>query len=318
MTSLHRRAFLARGAQLGLASLLTAALPRISRSDPLGVPVGIQLWTVHDALAADPSGTLASLRQIGYRFVESAGFGKASAGEFRRLVDDAGLVCPSAHMNFRGGNLDEIFDAAHALGAHFVVSAVLRPGTGATPVVGPWLTSFADSLRVMTLEDARRTAELANHIGMKARQAGLQYAYHNHFCEFVDQGGGAIAYDVLLRDTDADLVKFQIDCGWMMLAGYDPAQYLRKFPHRFPMLHVKDYEPLTERGDAATAPGLRLCTELGHGFIDYPAIFAAAKIAGLKYYFAEQEPPFHRSPLEAAKVDYAYLHSLNAGTVTAR
>jgi sugar phosphate isomerase/epimerase len=292
-----------------MASLL--AMPHRSRSDPLGIPAGIQLWTVHESLAADPPGTLARLRQIGYRFVESAGFGKASAGEFRRLVEDAGLICPSAHLNFRSGDLNAIFDDAHALGAHFVVSAVLRPGTGAVPAVGPWLTSFADSLRVMTLDDARRTAEIANHIGMKAKQAGLQYAYHNHFCEFVDQGGGAIAYDVLLRDTDADLVKFQIDCGWMKIAGYDPVRYIRQYAHRFPMLHVKDYEPLTHHGDESSAPGMRVGTELGRGFIDYPAIFAAAKAAGLEYYFAEQEAPFNdMTPLEAAAADYGYLHSL--------
>jgi sugar phosphate isomerase/epimerase len=156
----------------------------------------------------------------------------------------------------------------------------------------------------MSLDEAKRTAEIANHIGASARQAGLQFTYHNHNFEFADQGGGAIGYDVLLKETDPQLVKFEIDCGWMIFAGYDPVEYIRKYPHRFPMIHVKDFLPQGKGGQMQGA-------ELGRGTVDYKPIFAAATQAGLQHYFVEQEGPFARmSPLEAAKVDCDYLRAI--------
>ena len=95
----------------------------------------------------------------------------------------------------------------------------------------------------MSPDEAKRTAEIANRIGEAAKRAGLQFVYHNHDAEFADQGGGVIGYDLLLRETDPDLVKFEIDCGWMIFAGRNPIDYFKKFPHRFPMIHVKDFLP---------------------------------------------------------------------------
>jgi sugar phosphate isomerase/epimerase len=310
VTALSRRTFLARSTDLGLLTLLSAGLPRMVLSDPLGIPAGIQLYSVNQSMQSDPAGTLQKLQQIGYRNVESAGFGGLSAKDFRKLLDDAGLSCPSAHLDFMKGNIEANFEDAHALGASYAVSSVLRTGTGALPKLDPAFSQYAELLRAMTLEDAKHTAELANQIGEKAKQAGLHYAYHNHFVEFVDQGHGAVAYDVLLRETDPELVGFEIDCGWMKVAGHNPVHYFRKYPHRFPMIHVKDF--LKAGRKSAGSPGMRVGTELGYGFIDYHAIFAAAKIQGLKYYFVEQEAPFIRmSPLDAAQVNYDYLQALN-------
>ncbi len=307
MNALSRRAFLSKGTDLGALALL-CGLSRMALSDPLGIPVGIQLYSVNGPLQSDPAGTLQQLRQIGYRNVETAGFGTLTAKDFRKLLDDAGLVCPSAHLNFMTGDIEAILADAKALGAHYAVSSMLRPGTGAPPVIDPAFAKYAPLLRAMTLEDAKQTAVLANRLGEKAKKAGLQYAYHNHFSEFVDQGNGAVAYDVLLQETEPELVKFEIDCGWMMVAGADPVHYLRKYPHRFPMIHVKDF---LKPGEGAASPGLRVGTELGDGFINYRPIFAAAKAEGLEYYFVEQEGPYTRmSQLEAAKVSFDYLQSL--------
>src|SRR5262249_27669241 len=132
-----------------------------------------------------------------------------------------------------------------------------------------------------------------------------QFAYHNHDFEFVPQDSGAIGYNVLLKETDAQLVKFEIDCGWMVFAGHDPVQYFKRYPQRFPMIHVKDF--LRRAKGEVEMRG----AELGHGTVDYKPIFAAAVKAGLQHYFVEQEGPFARmSPLEAAKVDYEYLHAI--------
>jgi len=304
MSTTTRRAFLQRAGRCGLAVLASQAAPRALRATPLGGPAGIQLYAVRDALQASPAATLKALRAIGYGEVETAGFGSLSARQFRALLDKAGLGCPSAHLPFDPGNLGAAFDDAHALGARYAASGSLRA------LVQRDLPAVAGSASGMTLEEARRTAELANHIGEQARRVGLQYVYHNHDFEFADQGAGAIGYDLLLRETDPQLVKFEIDCGWMTVGGRDPREYFARYPRRFPMIHVKDFLPAPAEGrspDAPAHPG----AELGHGIIDYRPILAAAEKAGLKHYFAEQEGPFTRmSQLDAARQAYEYLRSL--------
>lgn len=277
-------------------------LSRSAHSNPLGGPAGIQLYAVNSAMQENPAGTLKELKTIGFGEVETAGFGKLSAKEFRKLLDDSGLACPSAHLPFDIANLGPTFEDAHALGVHFVTSGSLRSSLR-PPISG--------ASSAMTLDEAKRTADLANRIGGKAKQAGLQYAYHNHNAEFADQGG-AVGYDVLLSETSPELVKFEIDCGWMVLGGRNPIDYFRKFPNRFPMIHVKDFLPprgkIADAGKEPAYPG----AELGHGIIDYKPIFAVAEKTGLQHYFAEQEGPFARmSQLQAAQQAYAYLHSIS-------
>jgi sugar phosphate isomerase/epimerase len=299
-----RRQFLIQSSRLAAAALAAPWLPRRALANPLGRPIGIQLYTVNGAMQEDPAGTLKKIREIGFGEVESAGFGKLSAKQFRGLLDDAGLACPSAHLPFDMGNLGSSFEAAHALGATYAASGSLPPA-----VVGS-KDAAAPSKRSMSLDEAKRTAEVVNRIGEAAKRAGLQYVYHNHDFEFADQGG-SVGYDLLLRESDPDLVKFEIDCGWMIFAGRNPIDYFKKYPNRFPLIHVKDFLPAHEDGAAAAGKAPMLGAELGHGVVEYKPIFAAAGKAGLKHYFVEQEGPFSRiTPLQAAQVDYDYLHSL--------
>ncbi|MEP6549280.1 MAG: sugar phosphate isomerase/epimerase [Gammaproteobacteria bacterium] len=299
MKSLSRRKFLIRSGGLGAALGASNWLPR-AFSNPMGKPIGIQLYAVNAGIKENPEGTLKAIKEIGFGEVETAGFGNLSAREFRKLLDENGLACPSAHLQFDIANLGAAFDDAHALGAHYATSGSLR-GSLRPPLVNP--------TQAMTLDEAKRSAELANKIGEKAKQAGLQYAYHNHHGELDDQGGGATGYDLMLRETDPELVKFEIDCGWMVLGGGNPADYFRKYPHRFPMIHVKDFLPPSKvDGKEAEPAG----AELGHGIIDYKPIFAAASKAGLQHYFVEQEGPFARmSQVQAARHAYAYLHAMS-------
>jgi sugar phosphate isomerase/epimerase len=298
-----RRRFLIQSSRLGAAALTATWLPRGLSANPMGRPVGIQLYTVNGPMQDDPVGTLEQLRQIGFAQVESAGFGKRSAKEFRKLLDDAGLACPSAHLQFDVDNLGAAFEAAHALGAAYATSGSLpAPAADAKP---------AGTKRSMSLDEAKRTAEFVNRVGAAAKRAGLQYVYHNHDFEFADQGGGAVGYDLLLRDSDPELVKFEIDCGWMIFAGRNPIDYFKKYPNRFPMIHVKDFLPAPGSPPAGGAREM-LGAELGRGVVDYKPIFAVAEKAGLKHYFVEQEGPFSRmSQLQAARVDYDYLHSMS-------
>lgn len=293
---LSRRRFLAQSAVSSAGALIAAQLPVIAPAMPKVGPAGIQLYAVKDSLAADPAATLRRVREIGYREVETAGFATLTARAFRQLLDDNGLVAPSAHLDF--GNPAAAFEAAHALGAQYAASGSLRALIRGTPTGG------------MTIEEAHRTAELANHLGEQARRVGLQYTYHNHNFEFVPQGE-TIGYDVLLAETDSALVQFEIDCGWMVVGGRSPIDYFRRHPGRFPMIHVKDFLPAARTvgttGSTAEYPG----AELGHGMIDYRPIFVAAEQAGLKHYFVEQEGPFTRmSQLEAARQAYDYVRRL--------
>jgi len=298
-----RRRFLAGTLHTSVAALLATGGAPALRASPLGGPIGIQLYAVREDLQAQPLRTLQAVRQIGFGEVETAGFAGLSAQRFRGLLDDAGLSCPSAHLQFERGSFDSAFEQAHALGAHYAASGSLRDlvSSAATPQAAP---AAAAPSRAMTLEEARRTAELANRIGEQAQRAGLQYVYHNHDFEFVPQPGG-IGYDVLLEQTDPALVQFEIDCGWMIVGGRDPSSYFARYPGRFPLIHVKDFLP--GAGHRPDHPG----AELGHGMIDYRPIFAAAETAGLKHYFAEQEGPFTRvSQLDAARQAFAYLSKL--------
>ncbi len=299
-----RRRFLVQGAATAVG--LTVATSRIGNvwADPLGKAPGIQLYTVAAQLKADVPGTLRSLGAIGYRFVESAGFAGLSAKEFRKAIDDAGLNCPSAHLQFSAADPGPLFDDANALGAHYAVSSLLLPPGMGYKAVGSVLSSI-------TLEDFKRTAQLANSIGAKAKRAGLQYAYHNHNYEFRDQGNGQTGYDLLLKETDPSVVKLELDCGWMVAAGRSPVEYFRRYPNRYRLLHIKDFAKKSKVTTDLTGPDRPTGTELGRGYIDYKPIFAAAKTAGIDYYFSEQEPPIvGMTEFEAAKVNFDYMHAL--------
>jgi sugar phosphate isomerase/epimerase len=316
MNPLSRRKFLALTASAGAAAAAGSLFPRAAWAGPLGLPSGIQLYTVGKPLQEDAAGTLKQLHEIGYREVETAGSGKLSAKELRRLLDDAGLTCPSSHLQLTGADLDSAFADAHALGAHYAVSSVLRnfspafikaataaPGSGAPPK--------PPAMEPLGLDGFKKMAAHMNEVGQKAQAAGLQYAYHNHNFEFEKMPDGAPGYDVLLKETDPALVKFEIDCGWMVVAGGDPAAYFAKYPGRFRMLHIKDFQPVSKPTTELTGAGRPQGSDLGKGFIDYKPIFAGAKSAGIEHIFAEQEAPFTVSQMESAKLDYAFLQKFS-------
>jgi sugar phosphate isomerase/epimerase len=284
-----------------------AALPRKVWAAG-SLPVGIQLYTVNADMTKDPAGTLKKIAQIGYTEVETAGWGKLSVAEFRDLLKNAGLRAPSAHLSFGMQDTGKLLEDARTLGADYVVSSVLTanaPGAGRQ--------DFLKNLNAMTADDFRRTAAKANEIGQAARAAGLKYAYHNHNFEFRDLGDGQTGYDILLKETDPALVKFEGDCGWMKVAGKDPVEYLNRHGDRYAMLHIKDFKNITKPVTALMSPDAPAPTELGRGSVDLKPIVEAGRKAGITHMFVEQEPPFKEMPaMEAAAIDYQVLSSLLA------
>jgi sugar phosphate isomerase/epimerase len=234
-----------------------------------------------------------------------------AAAELRKRLDDAGVAAPSIQADLSDAAIDASLADAHTLGASHVVSSMLRPGSGPPRFrvpAGGLPPGAPEPMAAMTLDDAKRTAELANRVGERARRAGLRYAYHNHDFEFATQPGGAIGYDVLLAETDPAIVKLELDCGWMVVGGRNPVEYFERYPGRIPLIHVKDFLP-----PSSGEPGPRLGAELGRGTIDYAPILAGARANGLEHAFAEQEGPYSRmTQLDAAGVAAQYLRRIAA------
>ena len=305
--NLSRRRFVG----LAASGVATTLFPQNAWSAPSTIPTGIQLYTVNADLEKDPAGTLKKIGAIGYTEVETAGLPKISASQFRNFINEAGLRVPSAHLMFGMQDTAKLLDDAAALGVTYVVSSVLL----AKPPAKADMGGFLQAINALTADDFKKTAAMANEIAQKAKAAGFQYAYHNHNFEFRDLGAGQTGYDILLRETDPSLVKFEADTGWMRVAGVDPVAFLTRYPERYVMLHIKDFKNLTKPVTSLMGPDAPAPTELGRGSVDLKPIIEAGRKAGIRHMFVEQEPPFKEMPaLEAAQVDYTCLHSLLAAS----
>ena len=244
--------------------------------------IGLQLYTVRKEMEQDLEGTLAAVADIGYEEVEFAGYFGRAAEEIRSLLDRLGLDSPSSHVGTEDirGKLQKSIDDALAIGNRYLTCAFLPPQEREN------------------LDDYKSIAELFNQAGEACRVSGIQFCYHNHDFEFAALEG-KVPYDTLLVETDAELVKMQMDLYWITKGGQEPLHYFARYPGRFPSLHVKDMDD-TAKGDT---------TEVGSGVIDFAEIFARADEAGTKHFFVEQEH-YRSSPLEATRVSFDYLRQL--------
>jgi sugar phosphate isomerase/epimerase len=297
-----RRSFLQQSAAVGVASMFPfkAAFGETTR------PLGVQLYTVQDQLKKDAPGALKDIAAIGYREVESFPLQDITPAQLRKMLDDAGLKCPSAHLFFGMGETSQLLDQANTLGAHYAVSSVLMPNT----IQGPDLPKMRDTIKAFQLDDFKKIAAKANEIGAAAKKAGLQYAYHNHNFEFRDYDGHT-GYEILLSETDPNLVKFELDCGWMVTAGRNPIDYFTKYPGRYPLMHAKDFPLDTPVNTNLGVDPKHAPTEIGRGHIDFKPILAAAEKSGVQHIFVEQDPPIvGMTSLEAIRVSYQTLHQM--------
>ena len=309
-----RRTFVKAAACAGAASLLHSS---VLFANPLGLPIGLQLYTVGAEMDTDPVATLKAIAATGYAQVELSPLTKIPPGDLKKALDDAGLKNPSGHYMLPDllSNLDRNIELAHQFGEEFMVVTVPWVADPSRFTVDSSQGQFALFLAViggLTLDDWKWNAEQFNKLGEKIKKAGLQLAYHNHNFEW-KSFGGLTAYDEFLRLTDPSLVKFELDCGWAAVAGQDPAAYLAKYPDRYSLLHIKDFKKgFTPRTTLlGKDPGAPVPTELGRGAIDYTTVFAAAKKAKIRALFVEQEPPFTEMPaLEAIKINFDYVKNL--------
>lgn len=275
-----RRAFV----QTSAAALAAATLPRWSGIGPAGERIeriGVQLYTVRAEMERDLEGTLARVAEIGYKEVEFAGYFGRSPEQIKATLDRVGLTSPSGHMPYEslGDDWGQVLDRAAAIGHQYAVVA------------------WTPQEERRTMDDWKRIAEKFNRAGEQTRRAGLTFAYHNHDFEFTAIDGH-LPFDLLLERTDPSIVKLEMDLYWITLAGGDPFAYFSKYPGRFPMVHVKDLK----RG--AKPP----MVDVGTGDINFSAIFARRKDAGIEHYFVEHDEP--ASAFDSISASYRYLKQL--------
>ena len=283
----------------------------------LNRPIGLEMYTVGAEFDKDPFGTMQKVAAAGYQIVELSPQGptsKVSVADIKKGLAQTGLKNPSGHYMLPDleAHLDERIDTARELGESYMIVSVpwVADPSRFKSSSGNQMDMFRNMLNGLTLDDWKWNAEQFNKVGEQVKKAGLQLGYHNHNFEF-RKIGDTTGYDEFVRLTDPELVALQMDVGWVTVAGHDPIAYLKKFPTRYRLLHIKDFKKgftptTTLMGDPATAP---VPTELGRGGIDYSKVFEAAPKDVILY--VEQEPPFKEMPaLEAMKVDFDYLHNL--------
>ena len=266
----------------------------IAKGKTPGKVIGLQLYTLRNQLPKDLEGTLKKVAEIGYKNVEGYDYknrlilGKTPV-EFRKIVEDMGMKLPSMH-----------------------VVTELTTSESRVSIMDQWKTTVEDMASIdvkyvvyaiiaeaerKTLDDYKKWAERFNQFGEICKQAGSQYIYHNHDFEF-KSFDGQMGYDILLKNTDPDLVKFEIDLYWITKAGQDPVAYIEKNPGRFELYHIKDME---------NSPS-KTFTEVGQGTVNFERVFKVREIAGMKLFFVEQDLT-KIDRFESIKMSFDYLNN---------
>lgn len=270
------------------AALILALVPKpiFSMGDKKNYTLGLQAFTIRDAMKKDLIGSLKTVKSLGYEDLELYGF-KADtvsyyghkASEFSLILDDLGLSSSSCHygfsdyLNSTNDEIDKYVDAC--------IQGALELNN--SYITWPWMAP-----EHRNLETFKKLPELLNRIGEKVVAAGLGFAYHNHDFEFVDYNGQT-GYDIILSETNPELVKLQLDLYWAVHSSKkSPKELIAMAPERFVMWHIKDMDKVT-----------RDYSELGNGSIDYESMLPKLDKSGLDYYYLEQGGNFAQSDIQS-------------------
>ena len=243
--------------------------------------ISLQLYTVREEAARDMPGTLRRISEIGYPAVEFAGFGGLSAEDLRNILDDLGLRASGAHVPIDSWEKDpeavitdmRTLDCAHAI----------------LPMAPP--EQHRDETAVTSL------AGSLNRWGDLCHQEGVTFSYHNHDFEFAPLGGTTM-WEVLVRETDPELVYFELDLYWVRYGGADPKPLLLDLGDRIPLVHLKDMTSDEQRSDLP----------VGEGSMPWHRLLEAADA---EWYIAEQDNP--RDALDDVRISFKYMRELASG-----
>lgn len=285
MSSSSRRDFLRGGAfaALGLALPFkgkSSLIESFAASKKLNA-FGLQLWTVKEDMARDVKDTLKKVASYGYKQIESfegksGMFWGMSNKDFSKYLDGLGTRIISSHCNISTDFEKKAAEAAE-IGMKYLIC----------PYKGPQ----------KSIDQFKKFADEFNKAGEICKKNGIRFAYHNHDYSFkpVD---GQLPQEVMMNNTDKDLVDFEMDIYWVVAAGESPEAWFKKHPNRFRLCHVKDY--------AKTANGHE-SVQLGKGTIDFHSILKAGTANGLRNYIVEQEAFTGSNPLDSAAADAKYM-----------
>lgn len=287
---LNRRGFLKQTSVASLGGLMFTKVPALFLTDASMPAPGLQLFTFFNVIDNDVKGSLQKIADTGYKNIESAfskkgGYYGMKPKEFASMLQDMGMSWKSHHV----------------LGAPFKLPPGSKLPTGADgkPISIPTMLNLRDNYQqlvdeaaeggveylvcastpITTTDDIKSSIAVLNKTGEAAKNAGIQFAYHNHDAEFRAVEGKK-PYDLFLSETNPDEVKMELDLAWAVKGKTDPVELFKKQPGRFPLWHVKDLDK--ERN---------VILPLGEGTIDFKPIFNAASTAGMKYIFIEHDMP---------------------------
>lgn len=284
MMGLSRRNFLKTTAGAAVMAGIPNTLLACTSSGKTLKDFGLQLYTLRDVLPADPTGVLKQVAKMGYTQIESYQGDKGifwgmTNLEFKKLMDDLGMKIISSHTDIR-----KDFEEKAAQAAEIGMAYLIDPWEGPQK----------------SLDDFKKLADLFNEKGEICRKNGIRFAYHNHAYSF-EKVEGQIPQDVLMQNTDPDLVDYEMDIYWVVTAGQDPIEWFKKYPKRWRLSHVKD------RQKGVPANKADATCVLGTGSIDWKKILRSAMEEGMEYFIVEQEQYQNMSSPEAAKLNAGYL-----------
>ncbi len=290
---MDRRGFLwTSGLSIPALSRVTTHAPKVVSA--LKYKIGLQLYSINEDMKRDPIGTLKKVKAMGYEDFEIYGFEnerltyyRYPVNRFKDKLDELGLSVSSGHYGF-----SDFYNRSEVEMMKFVDDCIKGArAIESSYITWPWLHP---DLR--TIEVFKKLPALLNKIGKKITDAGLKFAYHNHGFEF-EIGEEKNGYEIILEETDPDLVKLQMDMYWVMHAGKTtPKELVAKHPGRFTMWHIKDMDPVT-----------RDYSELGSGSINYMNVLPDPVVSGMEYYYVEQGGNFALSALDSAASSIHYL-----------
>ena len=291
--------FLTRRECLGAAGLL-GATRALAAGPAFRGPIGVQLYTVRDALKTAPEETIHAVAALGYQQVEATL--NSDFASLLPLLKKNNLDVVSCHFDTPlipgdwgarnqapTGTWSAAVEEAHAAGIRYMVLPYLRPAERGGPDV------------------YRRLADQLNHAAPLCQKSGMTLAYHNHAFEFQPVEGQR-PFDILMERTDPKLVKLELDVFWVSTAGQDPVALLKQYPGRVALLHLKDKAQGAPVLFSEEAVGHNAYKEVGSGFLDFAAILKAAKDAGVQHYFVEQDY-CPGNPIDSLRKSYQYLRS---------
>lgn len=271
---------------------------------------GIQLWTVRDAMAEDVRGTFEKLSKFGYTQIESFQGDKGitwgmKPKEYKDYLQSHGLTCISSHC-------DSTYSTDISKRDEFKKLVEDAASIGIKYLINPYMGSLK------TIDEFKAAATAYNELGEITKASGIRYGYHNHHYSFTKMED-VFPQDIMMEGTDADLVDFEMDYYWVVTAGQDPIAWLKKYPNRFKLCHIKDrytqdkIDEIAKTEEPNGSFGLSASCVLGEGQINFNELLLAAREQGMQEWIVEQERYDAMTSMEAAQKDATYMMKYSKG-----